>query len=141
VTKRDKPPPPIAALSKGRLSPVSAYDAEAIGRYPDGTQFDMVARTKRSHPQLRLYWVVLGNAVKATGRWPTAEKLHEGLKMDLGRTEAVYNLRGKIVGLKPDSIALDKMTQLEFQAYFDEAMALMSDVLGYDPLEVQNDKT
>ena len=55
--------------------------------------------------------------------------------MDLGRTEGVYSLRGKLISVKPDSVALDKMTHIEFTAYFDEAMALLADVLGYDPIQ------
>jgi hypothetical protein len=133
--RRETIPPPIVRLRGEHIAPVSQFDAEELARYPNGTQFDMIARTKRSHPQLRLYWAILGKAVKVTGRWPTSEKLHEGLKMDLGRTEGVYGLRGKLVSVKPDSIALDKMPPLEFTAYFDEAMALLAEVLGYDPLQ------
>ena len=135
MARRDKQPAPIVCLSGGALRPVSSYDAQELAAYPVGTEFDLVARTKRSQPQLRMYWAILAQAVAATGRWPTREKLHNALKFDLGRVEPVYNTKGHIVSMTPDSIALDSMPPIEFQAYFNEAMALLSEVLGYDPLE------
>lgn len=52
----NKPPPPIVRLDKGRISPVTSVDAQDLQEYPDGTEFDMVARTARSKPQLGTYW-------------------------------------------------------------------------------------
>lgn len=132
--RADSPPPPIVRKERGRLVPVSAWDAAGLGEYPEGTEFDCRARTKRSNPQNALYWRVLHNAVDATGRWPTAEALHTALKVRLGRFEPIFDLNGNVVGMRPDSTAFDKMGHREFTAYAEEAYAALSEALGYDCL-------
>ena len=116
------------------LSPASSYDAEEIAGFPIGTEFDLICRTKRSTPQLRLYWVTLGSVIAATGRWPSREALHRALKIKAGMVELVYDLQGKPIGMQVDSTALDAMTHKEFTAYFDGAMVMLSDAVGYDVL-------
>jgi len=138
MTARHKPPPPIVTLKGSHLSPATAYDAEEIQRHPSGTEFDLVARTKRSQPQLGTYWKALTRAVEATGRWPNREALHIALKVKLGRVEPIYDLSGKVVGMRPDSTAFDAMTHAAFCGYMDEAMAVLSEAIGYDALEWMN---
>lgn len=132
---KDKAPQPIVALGKSGLSPVSAYDAQELAAFPVGTEFDLVSRSRRSLPQHRTYWKALTRAVEATGRWPSREALHTALKVKLGRVEPVMDLHGKVIGMRPDSTAFDAMRHEEFRVYFDEAMAALSDALGYDALE------
>ena len=134
MAKREKPPAPIVHKDGRGIAPVSAYDAEEIAGFPIGTEFDLICRTKRSTPQLRLYWVTLGNVIAATGRWPSREALHRALKIKAGMVELVYDLQGKPIGMQVDSTALDAMTHKEFTAYFDGAMVMLSDAVGYDVL-------
>lgn len=131
---RDKPPSPMAVLARNGLAPATSWDAETLAQFPPGTEFDLVCRTRRSGPHHRTYWRALAKAVEATGRWKTAKVLHVALKIETGRIEPVINMRGQIVGMQPDSIAFDEMTQAEFRAYFDDAMAALSEALGYDAL-------
>ena len=135
MTARHKPPPPIVVLDGSRLSPATAYDAEELQRHPSGTEFNLVARTARSQPQLGTYWKALTRAVEATGRWPNREALHIALKVKLGRVEPIYDMAGKVVGMRPDSTAFDAMTHREFCEYMDEAMTTLSEAIGYDALE------
>lgn len=132
--KREAPPAPIVRLSHGGLAPVSQFDAEEIGRFVRGTEFDLVARTRRSLPQHRTYWKALTKAVEATDRWPTREALHKALKIHCGLVEPIMDLKGRIVGMQANSTALDAMTQQEFQEYFTRAMAALSEALGHDAL-------
>lgn len=132
--RADSPPPPIVRKERGRLVPVSSWDAAGLDEYPDGTEFDLRARTKRSRPQHRLYWSVLAQAVEATGRWPTAEALHTALKVRLGRFEPIFDMSGNVVGMKPDSTAFAAMPHREFTAYAEQAYAALSEALGYDCL-------
>ena len=134
MARKDAPPPPLMRKSQGRIVPASAYDAEALERYPEGTDFELRSMTRRSLPQLRLYWSALNNAVEATGRWPTPEALHTALKVRLGRVEPIMDLQGKVIGMRPDSTAFDKMRQDEFKIYFDQAMAALAEACGFDPL-------
>jgi hypothetical protein len=72
--------------------------------------------------------------VKATNRWPSAEHLHDELKLACGFYRKAANLATGEIMLIPDSTAFDKMTQDEWQTYMDQAMKLLSSECGYDPL-------
>lgn len=139
MARMDAPPKPIVRKFAGRLMAISGFDAEALDAYPDGSEFDLTCRTKRSIPQHRTYWRALDKAVKATGRWQSREALHTALKVKLGRVEPVYDLQGRVIGMKPDSTAFDAMPQHEWRAYFDAAMTALSEALGYDALAWMED--
>lgn len=115
------------------VAPASAFDAEQLEAIPLDAEVDVVLRTKRSLPQHRTYWKALSEVVTATGRWPTAEHLHDALKRDLGFIGVGTNLIGQPY-IVTDSTAFDEMDQAEFQAYFDQAMARLAEVVGFDPL-------
>ena len=132
--RKDTAPPPVVCLMEGRLVPVSAYEAEEIDRHPDGTEFDLVARKRRSLPQLRTYWRMLDNAVKATGRWQSREALHTALKVELGYVEPIFGMDGKIKGMIPDSTAFAAMNADAFRQFFDKAVKVLAEATGTDPL-------
>lgn len=134
MTRKDKPARPMAVLTRNGLAPLSPYDAEELANMATGTEFDLVSRSRRSLPQHRTYWQALTKAVEATGRWPSREALHTALKVKLGRVEPIMDLQGRVIGMRPDSTAFDAMTHEEFRVYFDDAMAALSEALGYDAL-------
>lgn len=134
MTRKDKAPAPIVMLKRGHLMPVTAYDAAEVGGFPDGSEFDLVSRKRRSLPQHRTYWRTLDTVVKATGRWPSREALHTALKVELGYVEPVFGLDGKIKGMIPDSTGFDAMTQEAFKVFFDKAMKALAEATGTDPL-------
>lgn len=72
--------------------------------------------------------------VKVTGKWASPENLHRDIKMTLGYREQTINLRSGEITLVPDSIALDKMDHDEFCAFMNQAMELLADHVGFDPL-------
>lgn len=117
----------------GRLAPVSAFDAETLGRFPAGTEFNVTSRTRRSSQQNRLYWETLGRVVQATGRYPTSEHLHRAIKQTLGYVTVNYTLDGKPF-VEVDSVGFDAMGQEDYQTFFDAAMKLLADLIGSDPL-------
>jgi len=131
----DKPPPPIVMRHSSGLRPVSGYDAEEVAAYAIGTEFDLVARTARSKPQHGTYWKALDAAVRATGRWNSREALHVALKVKLGRVEPIFDLRGVVIGMRPDSTSFAAMPHREFCIFMDEAMAALSEAIGYDALK------
>ena len=134
MARKDKPPSPIVRLHQRGLSPISGFDAELLNECATGSEFDLVKRSKRSNPHHRTYWKALAEAVRATQVSASSKHLHRELKLATGYTEKVLNrATGEIVEA-PDSIAFDAMTQDEFKAYFDTAMAMLSDWIGYDPL-------
>ncbi len=110
-------------------------DAEEIGEYPEGTEFDLVARTARSYPQLGTYWKSLKLACQATGLWPNDKALHKSLKIKQGRVEPIFDMKGNVAGMVPDSTSFENMPHKEFCIYMDAAMADLAEAIGYDPLQ------
>ena len=139
AVKKDKPPVPMVMKTRDGLRPVAAFDAEELDGFPIGTEFDLRPRTKRSVPQNGLYWRALQTAVDATGRWQTREALHTALKVKLGYVEPIFDLQGKVIGMKPDSTAFEAMTHKEFRQYMDSAMAVLSEAVGFDVLAWMED--
>jgi len=134
--KRDKPPPPIVCKAGGRLSAVSAWDAELLDGYPEGMTFDLVARGKRSTPHNSMYWAQLGLIVKATGTWATDYKMHEWVKLKLGYVSPVFGPGQVVAGMTIDSTAFDAMTQAEFNVFYEKAAALIAAEMGINLADV-----
>ncbi len=139
TAQREKPPRPMMRKAGGTLFPVSQFDAEEFGTFPDGMLFDLIPRNKRTLPLHRTYWQVLTKAVDATGRWQSREALHTSLKVAMGLVEPIYDLRGNVTGMQPHSTAFAAMDQGEFRVYFDGAMAKLSEAVGYDVLGFLNE--
>ncbi|MDZ7906395.1 MAG: hypothetical protein U5N55_11915 [Cypionkella sp.] len=58
---KDRRPTPIVKLTGGKLSPVSAYDAEELASFANGAEFDPESHAASvSPPHNHLYWAQLG---------------------------------------------------------------------------------
>ena len=136
MTKRDKPPRPIVRKAGGRLSPVSAWDAELLSDAPEGAEFDLVLRTKRSLPHLKMYFAQLGLIVKATEAFATSDHMHDWVKISLAYTRPVLGPHGKVVGMTVDSAAFDKMDQAAFNVFYEKAARLITAEMGIDLQDV-----
>lgn len=136
VMSREQPPPPMVELNRGRLLPVTPYDAEMMASFAAGTQFDLIERRRRSHPQLRLYWKILHEACKATDRWPRATNLHRDLKLTLGYVSMAYDMQTRKVVRVPDSTDFESMSQADFNVYFERAMGVLGREIGCDPFDL-----
>ena len=134
--KPDKPPSPIVKLSGGRLSPASAWDAELLADAPNGAEFDLVRRSPRSKSHNGMYWAQLGLIVKATGAFPTADYMHDWLKVRLGYVSPIMGPKGQIVGMSVDSAAFAKMDQAAFGAFYEKAVQLIAAEMGIDMADV-----
>ncbi len=137
MAKKEKPSIIVRKTPRG-LQPVSGFDAEMLLAAPVGTEFNLASLTKRSHPQHRTYWKALNGVVKATGKWPNSEKLHDALKRVCGYVEIRYNLDGSSY-IATDSTSFDAMNHDEFCVYMKLAMEKLADAIGYDPLAFLED--
>jgi hypothetical protein len=131
-TDRERIPLVLRRTERG-LEPRSRQAADLLAQYAVHSDVEVTVRKRRSLPQLRLYWAMLQNVVEATGAWPTAEHLHDALKLDLGFTTAVKSIDGGMV-LIPDSTAMARMDAAQFKVFFDLAAAKLAEVCGFDPL-------
>lgn len=132
----DRAPRPIVRLSRGQLSPVSAWDAELLADYANGAEFDLVPRGKRSRQHNGMYWVQLGQIVKATEAFASADKMHEWIKLRLGYVSPILGPQGQVVGMTVDSTAFNAMDQAAFGAFYEKAAALIAAEMGIDLADV-----
>ena len=79
-----------------------------------------------------MYWAQLGLIVKATDAYPTAEKMHDWVKYELGYTQPVYDPRGKVIAVIADSTAFDKMDQATFNGFYERFVDLIARDMGID---------
>lgn len=118
--------PPILVQRRGEfLVPLSPIDGERIRDLPAGKALKVeVRQPRRSNPQLRLYWALLGIVCENLDQDLKPETLHEWLKMRLHLTSEIRLRSGEVVEV-PRSVAFDKMEHAEFTAYFGNVKALL----------------
>jgi hypothetical protein len=118
--------PPILVQRRGEfLLPHSPMDGERIRELPAGKALKaVVTQPRRSNPQLRLYWSMLGLVAANLDQDIEAEALHDWLKLKLGLVTYIRQRNGKAVAV-PKSVAFDKMEHPEFTAYFDKVKLLL----------------
>ena len=83
-----------------------------------------------------MYWAQLGLIVKATGAFPTADYMHDWLKVRLGYVSPIMGPKGQIVGMSVASAAFSKMDQAAFGAFYEKAVQLIAAEMGIDMADV-----
>ena len=107
------------------LVPQAPTDSDRIRALPAGKPLRIdVRQPRRSNPQLRLYWAMLGLVCDNLDQPMKPETLHEWLKMKLGVVEPI-KLRSGAIDTVPGSVAFDKMDHAEFTAYMQQAKDLL----------------
>ena len=132
MKKKDKPGI-ILRKERGKPVPVSAFDEEQWQSLPDKTEVDVTERTKRSNPQNRFYFGILANTIEMCGATMPVTSLHHDLKQALGYVTLYRDLDGSL-RKEVDSTNFDEMKPHEFRVYFDAAMALLAERVGFDPV-------
>lgn len=124
--------PVYSFVRKGnRLVPELDYDTHALDGIAQGQRVRVEIREWRNLERLKAYWAMLHDVVAATGaNRLTAERLHEVLKLHNGCVDVVMLPNGQPVAI-PSSIALDKMSEPEFVAFFQKAEEWLGQVYGY----------
>lgn len=116
------------------LYPVDGVAEEEVRQLPAHVELraDVVQPTRRSLPQLRLYWAVLqlvAERMNNAGRAPIDKRtLHQWVKLKCGYVDDIVLRTGEIVEV-PGSVALDRMDQDEFNRFFEKAMAAITAAL------------
>lgn len=124
--------PVYAFVRKGNaLYPAMEMDAHALDGVAQGQSVRVEVKEWRNVSRLRAYWAMLHDVVAATGaNRLTAERLHEVLKLHNGCVDVVMLPNGQPVAI-PSSIALDKMSEPEFIAFFEKATQWLAETYGY----------
>ncbi|RUU80478.1 hypothetical protein [Mesorhizobium sp. M7A.F.Ca.MR.362.00.0.0] len=127
-----KPDKPVYSfIRKGNvLMPEMGYDLRALDGVANGQRVRIEVKEWRNLDRLRAYWSLLHEAVASTGMSISAEKLHEVIKLETGLVDLVRLPNGMTVAI-PSSIALDKMGEPEFIAFFQSAEEFLARVYGF----------
>jgi hypothetical protein len=127
--------PIMMVRTRNGLSPAAPFDAERLDRYGMGATVEVRVMQRRSSPQNRLYWSILARVVEQTEEWPTAERLHDAIKLHLGYAHPFRRVTGETVWI-PDSTAFSQMPPDEFRTFMDRALELISQHIlpGVDPM-------
>jgi hypothetical protein len=124
--------PPVYAIRRGdTLIGEMEADREWIRQQPSGERIKVTLHTGRSPSKLRFYWAFLGKVVKATDCAPSAETLHELVKLETGHTQPV-RVKGYTV-LVPASIAFDRMSEDQFGIFLESAIQFIAATFGITP--------
>jgi hypothetical protein len=123
-------------LKDGQFQPVTSYDAQRLSEFPNNQIFDLAEVSQRSPEHHKLYWSILGAVVRSTGKWATSDHLHKELKMICGYHQRIISEITGAIFYVPDSIAMSKMNQQDFNVYFETAMMKLAEAIGQDPMEL-----
>ena len=132
-----KRPTATVRLERGRLSPVTAWDAELLAQEKPNQEYDLVRRSSRSTPHNGMYWAQLGLIVRATEAFATSDHMHTWVKVKLGYTAPIFGPQGQVVGMAVDSASFDKMDQAAFNVFYEKAARLIADEMGIDLSDVK----
>jgi len=130
MAKAEHSPPFKMKIKNGHLVPAAAWDAERLASYRNGSEVNCIITQEVASWRRRKYWSILGKVVKTCPvRQKRAEDLHKAIRLKLGIVESFTTMSGATkVELRSTSL----MDELEFEAYYHEAMDLLRDVTGVD---------
>lgn len=128
--------PILMTRAGNRLVPMAALDAERIGALTYGQPVEVTVRQRRSNPNHRHFFAVLGRLV-SSGAVPfkTTEQLLDALKLECGIVEYRQRLDGTAY-LIPGSISFAKADEPRFQAFKDEAFKLLAETYNLDLTDI-----
>jgi hypothetical protein len=129
MSKSNKPL--YAFIRRGNhLVPEMEHDVHALDGIAQGQRVRLNVSEWRNADRLRAYWALLHEAVAATGKAITAERLHQVIKLETGIVDLVRLPTGMTVAI-PGSVAFENMSEAEFIAYFEEAQQWLAKTYGF----------
>jgi hypothetical protein len=102
----------------GSLRPVNDAGEQCLSGIANGDLVMVEVKRPRNIQHHRLYWALVTLVWQNQERYPTAEDLHEAIKISVGLRTTIQLPNGE-VGYIPGSIAFHKMDQTEFSAFYD----------------------
>jgi hypothetical protein len=128
-----KPEKPVYSFVRrgNSLLPEMDYDLRALDGVANGQRIRVEIKEWRNLSRLRAYWSMLHDVVASTGaNGLTAERLHEVAKLQNGCVDVVLLPNGTPIAI-PASIALDKMSEPEFIAFFQKVEEWLARTYGF----------
>lgn len=132
MAKKSNESPPIYCVRYGsNLVGEMAADRERIAELKEGERIRVDVRTGRIPSRLRFYWAFLHQVVSATECCPTAESLHETIKLCTGFTTPV--LVKNMTVMVPRSISFSSMSEEDFSKFLEAALRFVAENYGVSP--------
>lgn len=123
-------PPFLMKVDGGRLAPATAWEAERLASYRNGSTVNVVITQEAASWRRRKYWAVLGKVVETCPVKPrTAQDLHDAIRREIGFVDAFHS-DGK--SLRVTLRSTSKLDEPAFDAFYREAMEVLTEWTGLD---------
>lgn len=111
----------------GGLRPADDASLESLNKLKHGELVTVEVKRPRNAAHHRLYWALISLVWENLDqeRYPSAEDLHAAVKIAAGLRTRIVLPSGEI-GFIPGSIAFHKMSQADFDAFYNTVCDLMS---------------
>jgi hypothetical protein len=130
MTKSEHPPLRLI-VGTGKLTPADAYSEERLDSFRQGMEMFWQPVTDPQSKLRKKYWAILARVVKdCPSPWKDIDDASNELKRVLGIVRRGYQISGVEVSY-PRS--LNELEEPEFEAFFENAMAVLYRVTGVDP--------
>lgn len=119
-------------ISGGKLMPASAWDAERLSSYRNGSAVSVIITQEVASWARRRYWAILGVVVKTCkvpDRVRTPQDLHDAIRKQIGFVDS-HSSDGKVLTVKLRSTS--KLDDQQFEAFAAEAYAELTEMTGVD---------
>lgn len=131
------PPPMKMKVERGRLIPVTSYDAERLDSYRVGSTVSVRFTADRMRPLERKYRAILGKVIKECKTpWSNAEAAHQALKLACGYVNVGRTMSGEFMQWPRSLVDFDDK---EMEDYFESVLALLHSMTGVDPETLRNE--
>jgi hypothetical protein len=117
--------------------PASPHDYQIMqDNYANGVQVRLNVTQPRSVRENRFYWVSLQNLIDAGADFPSAEVMHQAIKLELGYVTPVKTMSSGVHFI-PSSTSFERMDQSEFKRFMKQAdeLLLRTYGVGFDELK------
>lgn len=130
--KSDVPPLKVV-VDKGKLVPATAYDAERIDSYRQGTTFNVHVTPEKVRTDVIRWHSAISRAVKTCKTpWPTADVASKAIKLSLGLVEPYKSASGQWL---QDPISLNDLDDADLEQAVRQLYDLLYRITGVDPAE------
>ncbi|MCV0371625.1 hypothetical protein [Filomicrobium sp.] len=128
---KSEAPPLRLILDKGRLVPASAWDAERLATYRNGSTVSARITQEKNRKLERKYWSILTRVVDTCAvKQRTSEELHRAIKWELDMVEGFSTIDGH---LRVEVKSTAGMEEPGYSQFFEDAMCLLREKLDIDP--------
>lgn len=122
------------------LVPTTEETTELFARLNAEKPCRIEVKQPRNGKHSSKYWAILGNAARNTETYANSQKLHEAILMQLGMYEPIIVILPngeKRAHVELESISYAAKDQAKFAEFYERAMGIIAQDLGFDIEELE----